>query len=217
MFRFLYLYCHISCVSVYVLWEMRIYYWRTLPMCWKQLSVDSGWYWGIVSVAGYQIYLRHNQNLDMAKDGSWTGAASFLSGHHKNWSRRWESDLVLNRQLDPRQVHKNSGAKPLEAGQNEGEGYSHRRTRHRRQCLGSPYSGEPIHRSLIWIPAPVECSFANISSGWNRGHITIWKLTASQVYSVKSAYNVLFLGSIDFAGHKPIWKAWVPSKCKFFI
>lgn len=39
-------------------------------MCWKQLSVDSGWYWGIVSVAGYQIYLRHNQNLDMAKDGS---------------------------------------------------------------------------------------------------------------------------------------------------
>lgn len=117
--------------------------------------------------------------------------------------------------MDPRKVHTNSGAKPLEAGQNEGEGYSHHHTRHRKQCLGLRYSGEPTIEALseylhLWnavLPTSLRAGTEDI---------IIWKLTASQVYSAKLVYNALFLGSIDFAGHKPIWKAWA-SKCKFFI
>ena len=44
----------------------------------------------------------------------------------------------------------------------------------------------------------------------------IRRWNSSMVYSAKSAYNILFLGSIHFAGANILWKTWVPPKVKFF-
>jgi hypothetical protein len=43
-----------------------------------------------------------------------------------------------------------------------------------------------------------------------------WNLTASGIYSAKSAYEVQFLGSVTSFLHKSVWKAWAPPKAKFF-
>ncbi|WVZ53725.1 hypothetical protein U9M48_004630 [Paspalum notatum var. saurae] len=43
-----------------------------------------------------------------------------------------------------------------------------------------------------------------------------WKLSSSGVYSSKTAYRAMFVGSIKFSPCKRIWKSWAPPNCKFF-
>jgi len=45
----------------------------------------------------------------------------------------------------------------------------------------------------------------------------IWKFTTSGMYSTKSAYEALFVGSTHFNPWELIWKSWAPRKCKFFL
>ena len=45
----------------------------------------------------------------------------------------------------------------------------------------------------------------------------IWKLTHDLQFSVKSAYQMFFLGNTRFACYKPIWKSKAPPRCKFFM
>jgi hypothetical protein len=47
--------------------------------------------------------------------------------------------------------------------------------------------------------------------------IHFWRLAANRKYSVKSAYESFFLGSINFAPYQRIWKTWAPAKCRFFL
>lgn len=44
-----------------------------------------------------------------------------------------------------------------------------------------------------------------------------WKFSSSGQYSRKSAYNMMFIGSIKFLAWRRIWKTWDPANCKFFI
>jgi hypothetical protein len=44
-----------------------------------------------------------------------------------------------------------------------------------------------------------------------------WRLSSSQQYSSKLAYELLFVGSTSFAPYERIWKSWAPAKCKFFL
>jgi len=46
---------------------------------------------------------------------------------------------------------------------------------------------------------------------------TIWRWTADGVYSAKSAYNMLHIGSITMPGHRLIWKTWAPLRVKIFL
>ncbi|KAG2653053.1 hypothetical protein PVAP13_1NG423319 [Panicum virgatum] len=39
-----------------------------------------------------------------------------------------------------------------------------------------------------------------------------WKWTPDATYSARSAYQAFFIGSAQFAGARPIWKAWAPLK-----
>ncbi|WVZ49513.1 hypothetical protein U9M48_000862 [Paspalum notatum var. saurae] len=43
-----------------------------------------------------------------------------------------------------------------------------------------------------------------------------WKLSSLGVYSSKTAYRAMFVGSIMFSPWKRIWKSWVPPNCKLF-
>ena len=43
-----------------------------------------------------------------------------------------------------------------------------------------------------------------------------WKWTSDATYSARSAYQAFFLGSAQFEGARPIWKAWAPLKVNFF-
>jgi len=43
-----------------------------------------------------------------------------------------------------------------------------------------------------------------------------WKWTPDATYSARSAYQAFFIGSAQFAGARPIWKAWAPLKVKLF-
>jgi len=43
-----------------------------------------------------------------------------------------------------------------------------------------------------------------------------WKWTSDATYSARSAYQAFFLGSAQFEGARPIWKAWAPLKVKIF-
>jgi hypothetical protein len=45
----------------------------------------------------------------------------------------------------------------------------------------------------------------------------VWRHEASGLFSSKSCYNVLFLGSTAFEHWKRLWKTWAPPKCKFFL
>ncbi|WVZ63805.1 hypothetical protein U9M48_013410 [Paspalum notatum var. saurae] len=45
----------------------------------------------------------------------------------------------------------------------------------------------------------------------------IWRPSSSGCYSSKSAYEVMFIGTIKFSPWKQIWKTWAPAKCSFFI
>ena len=45
----------------------------------------------------------------------------------------------------------------------------------------------------------------------------IWRLSASGLYTAKSAYDALFVGAISFAPYERIWKSWAPPKCRFFM
>ncbi|XP_066333406.1 uncharacterized protein [Miscanthus floridulus] len=45
----------------------------------------------------------------------------------------------------------------------------------------------------------------------------LWKLTQSGIYTSKSTYEALFIGSIKFIPWKRIWKSWAPLRCKFFV
>jgi hypothetical protein len=45
----------------------------------------------------------------------------------------------------------------------------------------------------------------------------IWRFSASGKYSAKSAYEAMFIGSIQFRLWERIWKTWAPNKCKFFL
>ena len=51
----------------------------------------------------------------------------------------------------------------------------------------------------------------------NREDRHIFTRASDGKYSVKVAYNGLFLGSNSFGHHKRIWRSWAPSKCRFFI
>lgn len=45
----------------------------------------------------------------------------------------------------------------------------------------------------------------------------LWKFSASGMYSCKSAYNSMFIGTIKFSHWKKIWKSWAPANCEFVI
>jgi hypothetical protein len=44
-----------------------------------------------------------------------------------------------------------------------------------------------------------------------------WRLSASEEYTAKSAYDVFFQGAIYFKPYERIWKSWAPPKCRFFM
>jgi hypothetical protein len=44
-----------------------------------------------------------------------------------------------------------------------------------------------------------------------------WRFVESGAYSAKSAYEGLFLGSVQIDSYERIWKSWgAPAKCRFF-
>jgi hypothetical protein len=43
----------------------------------------------------------------------------------------------------------------------------------------------------------------------------VWRLSVSEKYSTKSAYEASFQGSISFEAFDHIWKSWAPPKCSF--
>ena len=45
----------------------------------------------------------------------------------------------------------------------------------------------------------------------------IFRLAANGKYSAKSAYEGLFLGSVEFEPYERIWKTWALPKCRFFL
>lgn len=45
----------------------------------------------------------------------------------------------------------------------------------------------------------------------------IFSIAPNGVYSAKSAYEGLFLGSVTFGHYKRIWKSWALPKCRFFL
>jgi hypothetical protein len=45
----------------------------------------------------------------------------------------------------------------------------------------------------------------------------IFSIASNGVYSAKSAYEGLFLGSVTFGHYKRIWKSWALPKCRFFL
>jgi hypothetical protein len=45
----------------------------------------------------------------------------------------------------------------------------------------------------------------------------IWRFSSSGQYSAKSAYGMIFMGSITFEHCDLIWKSWAPPKCRFFL
>jgi hypothetical protein len=45
----------------------------------------------------------------------------------------------------------------------------------------------------------------------------IWRFSSSGQYSAKSAYVMIFMGSITFEHCDLIWKSWAPPKCRFFL
>jgi hypothetical protein len=44
-----------------------------------------------------------------------------------------------------------------------------------------------------------------------------WRLATSGKFSVKSAYEGLFIGSMKFEPYERIWKTWAPAKFRFFV
>jgi hypothetical protein len=44
----------------------------------------------------------------------------------------------------------------------------------------------------------------------------VWKLSSNGTYSCKSAYQAMFIGTIQFAPWRKIWRSWAPANCKFF-
>jgi hypothetical protein len=44
-----------------------------------------------------------------------------------------------------------------------------------------------------------------------------FSIASNGVYSAKSAYEGLFLGSVTFEHYKRIWKSWALPKCRFFL
>jgi hypothetical protein len=45
----------------------------------------------------------------------------------------------------------------------------------------------------------------------------IFSIVPDGMYSAKSAYNGLFMGSVSFGHYTRVWKTWAPPKCRFFI
>jgi hypothetical protein len=45
----------------------------------------------------------------------------------------------------------------------------------------------------------------------------IFSIGPDGMYSAKSAYNGLFMGSVSFGHYTRVWKTWAPPKCRFFI
>jgi hypothetical protein len=45
----------------------------------------------------------------------------------------------------------------------------------------------------------------------------IFSIAPLGIYSAKSAYEGLFLGSSSFGHYERVWKTWAPPKCRFFI
>lgn len=54
-----------------------------------------------------------------------------------------------------------------------------------------------------------------LQHGVNDTHFS--RLSSNGVYSTKSAYETMFLGSIIFEPYVRIWKTWAPPKCWFFM
>jgi hypothetical protein len=44
-----------------------------------------------------------------------------------------------------------------------------------------------------------------------------WRFTENRKYLVKTTYEGLFWGSVQFEPYERIWKSWVPPKCRYFI
>jgi hypothetical protein len=43
----------------------------------------------------------------------------------------------------------------------------------------------------------------------------IFSIAPDGMYSAKSAYNGLFMGSVSFGHYTRVWKTWAPPKCRF--
>jgi hypothetical protein len=42
-------------------------------------------------------------------------------------------------------------------------------------------------------------------------------IASDGIYSAKSAYESLFVGSTSFVQYRRVWKTWAPPKCRFFL
>jgi hypothetical protein len=47
--------------------------------------------------------------------------------------------------------------------------------------------------------------------------IHFWRFATNGKFSVKSAYEGFFRGSVDFEPYERIWQTWAPAKCRFFV
>jgi hypothetical protein len=55
----------------------------------------------------------------------------------------------------------------------------------------------------------------NLQSDTEDTHV--WHFTANGQYSVKTAYEAMFVGVTEFSPWERIWKTWAPPKCRFFM
>jgi hypothetical protein len=44
-----------------------------------------------------------------------------------------------------------------------------------------------------------------------------WRFTTNGKFSVKSAYEGFFCGSVKFEPFERVWRTWAPTKCRFFV
>jgi hypothetical protein len=74
-----------------------------------------------------------------------------------------------------------------------------------------PITPHHIHElCILW------CEVQKILFHPERDDAITWNFTADHRYTVKSAYQAQFLGSVRTNYDLIIWKNWVPPKCKFF-
>jgi hypothetical protein len=45
----------------------------------------------------------------------------------------------------------------------------------------------------------------------------VWRFATNGQFSVKSAYECFFKGSVEFEHYGKVWKTWASAKCRYFI
>jgi hypothetical protein len=44
-----------------------------------------------------------------------------------------------------------------------------------------------------------------------------WRFASNGQFTVKSAYECFFKGSVEFEHYGKVWKTWAPAKCRYFV